>query len=128
MSSRASDRQEQEHSDTGLLRTLGRWDTLAVGFGAMIGFGWVVLVGGWLEDAGTLGAVLAFVCGGLVMTLVGLTYAELVSALPRAGGEHHYALRALGLRPAFVTSWAIVLGYELSLRRATCPSDRLRSP
>jgi len=95
----------------GLIKALGRWDTLAVGFGAMIGFGWVVLVGGWLEDAGTLGAALAFVAGGLVMTLVGLTYAELVSAMPKAGGEHNYALRALGSRPAFVTSWAIVLGY-----------------
>lgn len=103
-----SDRAEQS---TGLIRALGRWDTLAVGFGAMIGFGWVVLVGGWLEEAGTLGAALAFVAGGLVMTLVGLTYAELVSAMPRAGGEHNYALRALGSRPAFVTSWAIVLGY-----------------
>src|SRR5690606_29116433 len=41
----------------------------------------------------------------------GLAYAELVSAMPRAGGEHNYALRALGSRPAFVTSWAIVLGY-----------------
>ncbi|GAA0905246.1 APC family permease [Pseudonocardia zijingensis] len=97
--------------ETGFIRALGRWDTLAVGFGAMIGFGWVVLVGGWLEDAGTLGAALAFLAGGLVMTLVGLAYAELVSAMPRAGGEHNYALRALGSRPAFVTSWAIVLGY-----------------
>jgi APA family basic amino acid/polyamine antiporter len=100
-----------EHKRPSLIKALGRWDTLAVGFGAMIGFGWVVLVGGWLEEAGTLGAVLAFVAGGLVMTLVGLTYAELVSAMPRAGGEHNYALRALGSRPAFVTSWAIVLGY-----------------
>jgi basic amino acid/polyamine antiporter, APA family len=97
--------------EVSLIKTLGSWDTLAVGFGAMIGFGWVVLVGGWLEDAGTLGAALAFVVGGLIMTLVGLTYAELVSAMPRAGGEHNYALRALGSRPAFVTSWAIVLGY-----------------
>jgi basic amino acid/polyamine antiporter, APA family len=97
--------------EVSLIKALGRWDTLAVGFGAMIGFGWVVLVGGWLEDAGTLGAALAFVAGGLVMTLVGLTYAELVSAMPKAGGEHNYALRALGSRPAFVTSWAIVLGY-----------------
>jgi amino acid transporter len=95
----------------GLIKALGRWDTLAVGFGAMIGFGWVVLTGGWLEEAGTLGAALAFVAGGLVMTLVGLAYAELVSAMPKAGGEHNYALRALGSRPAFVTSWAIVLGY-----------------
>jgi basic amino acid/polyamine antiporter, APA family len=101
----------QAHPDVSFIRALGRWDTLAVGFGAMIGFGWVVLVGGWLEEAGTLGAALAFVVGGLVMTLVGLTYAELVSALPKAGGEHHYALRALGSRAAFVTSWAIALGY-----------------
>jgi amino acid transporter len=100
-----------DRGEAGFIKALGRWDTLAVGFGAMIGFGWVVLVGGWLEDAGTLGAALAFVAGGLVMTLVGLTYAELVSAMPRAGGEHNYALRALGSRPAFVTSWAIVLGY-----------------
>jgi basic amino acid/polyamine antiporter, APA family len=107
--------QVSEHDEgsagTSFIRTLGRWDTLAVGFGAMIGFGWVVLVGGWLDGAGTLGTVLAFAAGGLVILLVGLTYAELVSAMPRAGGEHHYALRALGSRPAFVTSWAIALGY-----------------
>jgi APA family basic amino acid/polyamine antiporter len=98
-------------AEPGLIKALGRWDVLAVGFGAMIGFGWVTLVGGWLDEAGTLGAALAFVVGGVVMVMVGLAYAELVSAMPRAGGEHHYALRALGSRPAFVTSWAIALGY-----------------
>ena len=36
-------------------RVLGRWDCLAVAFGAMIGFGWIVLTGGFLQDAGTLG-------------------------------------------------------------------------
>ncbi|ANY10424.1 amino acid permease [Pseudonocardia sp. HH130630-07] len=84
---------------------------LAVGFGAMIGFGWVVLAGEWVSGAGTGGAALAFVIGGAVMAIVGLTYAELVSALPKAGGEHHYVLRALGSRWAFVASWAMVLGY-----------------
>ncbi|RFU21694.1 APC family permease [Geodermatophilus marinus] len=95
----------------GFVRTLGRWDVLAVAFGAMIGFGWIVLTGGFLEDAGTLGAALAFLIGGVVVALVGLTYAELVSAMPHVGGEHNYVLRALGSRPAFVTSWALVLGY-----------------
>lgn len=37
------------------VRTLTNLDTIAIGFGAMIGFGWVVLTGGWLESAGTLG-------------------------------------------------------------------------
>lgn len=100
-----------EQGPDGFIRTLGRWDVLAVAFGAMIGFGWIVLTGGFLEGAGTLGAALAFVIGGVVVALVGLTYAELVSAMPHVGGEHNYVLRALGSRAAFVTSWALVLGY-----------------
>jgi amino acid transporter len=100
-----------DRNESGFVRTLGRWDVLAVAFGAMIGFGWIVLTGGFLEGAGTLGAALAFVLGGVVVALVGLTYAELVSAMPHVGGEHNYVLRALGSRAAFVTSWALVLGY-----------------
>ncbi|GAB3277097.1 APC family permease [Parasphingorhabdus pacifica] len=84
---------------------------MAVGFGSMIGFGWVVLAGQYIDDAGVLGSALAFVIGGLIVALVGLTYAELVSAMPKAGGEHHYVLRALGSRWAFVASWAVVVGY-----------------
>ncbi len=92
-------------------RVLGRWDVFAVAFGAMIGFGWIVLTGGFLNDAGTLGAAVAFAVGGGIMALVGLTYAELVSAMPEAGGEHNYVLRGLGSRAAFVTSWSLVFGY-----------------
>lgn len=98
-------------SEGGFLRVLGRWDTFAVSFGAMIGFGWIVLTGGFLDGAGTFGAALAFVIGSVIMALVGLTYAELVSAMPRAGGEHNYVLRGMGSRAAFVTSWSLVLGY-----------------
>ncbi|MQA04680.1 MAG: amino acid permease [Streptosporangiales bacterium] len=97
--------------NSGLTRVLGRWDVVVVAFGAMIGFGWVVRTGEFLEGAGTLGAVLAFVIGGVIIALVGLTYAELVAAMPKVGGEHNYSLRAMGSRPAFVTSWALVLGY-----------------
>jgi APA family basic amino acid/polyamine antiporter len=100
-----------DRQGTEFVRILGRGDVLAVAFGAMIGFGWIVLTGGFLSEAGTLGAALAFVIGGFVMALVGLTYAELVSAMPHAGGEHNYVLRAIGSRAAFVCSWALVLGY-----------------
>ncbi|PSL00840.1 amino acid/polyamine/organocation transporter (APC superfamily) [Murinocardiopsis flavida] len=93
------------------LRVLGRGDVLALAFGAMIGFGWVVLSGEFLNGAGSLGAALAFVIGGGIVCLVGLTYAELVSAMPKAGGEHNYALRGLGAHGGFVASWGIVLGY-----------------
>lgn len=98
----------EEHS---LLKVLGNWDALALGFGAMIGFGWVVLTGGWLASAGTGGAVLAMVTGGVIMGVVGLTYAELTAAMPKAGGEHNFLLRGMGPRWSFVGSWAITGGY-----------------
>ena len=93
------------------IRVLGQRDVIALAFGAMIGFGWVPLVGTWLTEAGSLGAILAFLVGGVVVVFVGLTYSELVSAMPKAGGEHNYAWRALGPLGAFVASWAIALGY-----------------
>ena len=99
------------HGYTTLAKTLGNWDALALGFGAMIGFGWVVLTGGWLSNAGTLGATVAIMVGGGIMAVVGLTYAELTASMPKAGGEHNFILRALGPRPSFIGSWAITGGY-----------------
>ncbi|CAN3131670.1 APC family permease [Mycobacterium sp. smrl_JER01] len=97
--------------DTSLLKVLGNWDVLALGFGAMIGFGWVVLTGDWIGSAGTLGAVLAMTAGGVIMAVVGLTYAELTAAMPKAGGEHNFLLRGMGPRWSFIGSWGIVGGY-----------------
>lgn len=98
-------------SEHTLAKNLGNRDALALGFGAMIGFGWVVLTGGWLSSAGTMGSVLAMLTGGAIMAVVGLTYAELTASMPKAGGEHNFILRALGPRPSFIGSWAITGGY-----------------
>lgn len=101
----------QSEPNSGLLRVLGRADVLALAFGAMIGWSWVVLTGTWILSAGTLGAIVAFLAGGAAIALVGLTYAELAAALPFAGGEHVYSHRALGAKASFVCTWAIILGY-----------------
>lgn len=100
-----SDRESQ------FLRVLGRKEVLALAFGAMIGWSWVVLSGTWISSAGTLGAILAFLLGGVIMLVIGLTYAELASALPFVGGEHVYSLRALGTGASFICTWSIILGY-----------------
>jgi amino acid transporter len=84
---------------------------LALAFGAMIGWSWVVLSGAWISSAGTLGAIVAFLIGGAAILLIGLTYAELASALPFAGGEHVYSERALGSGASFICTWGIILGY-----------------
>jgi amino acid transporter len=94
-----------------LVRVLARGDVLALAFGAMIGWGWIVLTGTAIQSAGSVGAILAFIVGGLAIVLVGLTYAELASAMPKVGGEHVYSYRALGHWPSFFCTWAIILGY-----------------
>ncbi|MFC7402928.1 APC family permease [Citricoccus sp. GCM10030269] len=94
-----------------LKKALSSVDAYAMGFGAMIGFGWVVLTGSWLEGAGTLGAVVALVIGGFIMAVVGLVYGEMTAAMPRSGGEHHYLMRGMGARWSFVGSWGITGGY-----------------
>ena len=92
-------------------RSVRRREVIALSFGAMIGWSWVLLTGEWLQRAGMAGTAIAFVIGGIAVILVSLTYAELASAMPKVGGEHVYTGRALGYTASFIASWAIVMAY-----------------
>lgn len=98
-------------TDGRFLRVIRRKEVLALSFGAMIGWSWVALTGNWIAGAGSIGAIIAFLFGGVVVVFVGFTYAELASAMPQAGGEHVYSHRALGATASFICTWAILLGY-----------------
>ncbi len=97
--------------DEKLVKILGNKDVLSLAFGAMIGWGWVVTAGLWVTEAGSLGSILAFIIGGVLVVLIGLTYAELASSMPLAGGELIYSFKAMGRVASFITTWAIILGY-----------------
>jgi amino acid transporter len=75
----------------------------------MVGSGWVVIVGVWLENAGPLGAALGFLGGTVTMMAVALCYGELASRFGEAGGEFLYALNAFGRGPAFFVGWFLTL-------------------
>ena len=92
-------------------KVFSAWDILVIAFGAMIGWGWVVSTGDWIERGGVLGAVLGFILGGVMIFFIGLTYAELTPAMPECGGEHVFSFKAMGANGSFVCSWAIILGY-----------------
>ncbi|MBZ2174703.1 APC family permease [Schnuerera sp. xch1] len=92
-------------------RVLGMKDVMALAIGAMIGWGWIVLSGTWINTAGSLGAILAFLIGGIMILFVGLTYSELTAAMPECGGEHVFSYRALGRNASFICTWAMILGY-----------------
>jgi len=100
--------QEDNHS---FKRVLGRTDVLTLAFGTMIGWGWVVLSGFWIHEAGMFGSLIAFAIGAVICIFVGLTYAEMTAALPLAGGEMVYAYRAMGQGMAWLIGWAISFAY-----------------
>ena len=94
-----------------LKKVMGTKDVIMVAFGAMIGWGWVISSGEWIQKAGVIGTVLGFVFGGIMIYFVGLTYAELTTAMPECGGVHVFVSEAFGKKCAFISTWAMILSY-----------------
>lgn len=92
-------------------KVLNTSDVLVTAFGAMIGWGWVVSSGGWIESAGALGTALGFLLGGIMIYFVGMVYAELTTAMPECGGPRVFTSRAFGPGISFVCTWSIILSY-----------------
>ncbi len=96
-------------TSTALCRAIGRGGFFSLAFGAIVGSGWVVVLGDWLKAAGPGGASLGFLAGALVMVLVALCYGELAARSTAAGGEFLYALETFGRFPAFLVGWFLTL-------------------
>src|SRR5260221_5757805 len=74
----------------GLARRLNLWNYFALGFGTMIGTGWVILMDDWLGRGGPLGAMIGFLLGGVLLLPIGYVYGQWVRRLPDAAGEAAY--------------------------------------
>ena len=95
------------HTDTGgitLSRTLSLMDITMIGIGAMIGAGIFVLTG---IAAGLAGPALtiAFLLNGIVTTFTALSYAELGSSFPEAGGGYLWVKEGLNDTQGFLAGW-----------------------
>ncbi len=92
-----------------LQKSIGAVQFVALGFGSIVGTGWVVLLGGWLSHAAPGGAILGIILGGAAMSLVAALYAELGSRFPQTGGEVTYINAVFGKRFGFVVGWLLTL-------------------
>lgn len=94
---------------TELRKSLRGVQFFSIGFGGIVGVGWIVYMGLWFNQAGPVGTVVAFLVGGGLMALVGLCYAEIGAMYPVAGGEAAYAYGAFGRATAFTVGWSLLL-------------------
>jgi amino acid transporter len=95
----------------GLQKELKLRQLFTLSLGTIIGVGWITVLGSWLTEAGSLGAVIAFLAGGLLMALIGLCYAEVASMYPVSGGEVAYAYEIFGIKTSFAAGWFLALSY-----------------
>ena len=92
-----------------LASAVGRSGYFTLAFGAVVGSGWVVVLGEWLRTAGPVGAAVGFLTGAIVMALIALCYGELAARSSTAGGEFLYTLQTFGPRAGFVVAWFLTL-------------------
>lgn len=97
-----------------LAKKLGHLDYFSIGFGAMIGVGWVIVVGDWLNmGGGPIAAIIAFAIGALMLIPIALVYGELTTSMPVAGGSIGFTLKAFGPGASYLTGWFLALGYVM---------------
>ena len=94
-----------------LARKLRVVDYFALGWGTMVGVGWLVVMDDWLLRGGVLGAVLGFAIGGALLLPIGYVYGRLVTAMPDAAGEVAYTAKVFPQSVSFATGWIMILAY-----------------
>ena len=90
---------------TELSRDLSLFSLTMMGLGMMIGAGVFLGLGNSVFVAGPGGAVLTFALNGLIAIFTAMSYAELSSAIPRAGGAYNFARVGFGRGPSFLAGW-----------------------
>jgi amino acid transporter len=94
-----------------LARKLRLTDYFTLGWGTMVGVGWLVVMDDWLLRGGALGALLGFAIGGALLFPIGWVYGRLVAAMPDAAGEVAYTAAAFSRPISFSTGWMMMLAY-----------------
>jgi basic amino acid/polyamine antiporter, APA family len=88
-----------------LSRDLTLFHVTMMGLGMMIGAGVFVGIGITVPKVGTGGLLLTFALNGLIALFTAMSFAELSSAIPRAGGAYNFARVGFGRGASFITGW-----------------------
>ena len=96
---------------THLARKLRITDYFSLGWGTMVGVGWLVVMDDWLLRGGPLGGILGFAIGGILLLPIGYVYGKLVMAMPDAAGEIAYTASVFPRPVSFYTGWMMMLAY-----------------
>jgi APA family basic amino acid/polyamine antiporter len=95
-------------ADTGFVRGLGLYDSVMAVVGAMIGSGIFIVSADMARQIGSPGGLLAgWLLTGILTVAAALSYGELASMMPRAGGMYVYLREAFSPVLGFLYGWTL---------------------
>ncbi|MFN3604199.1 MAG: APC family permease [Leptonema sp. (in: bacteria)] len=97
---------KNKETSTILKRELGLWTAMLIVMASMIGsgiFGNTGIIQSSVQNSYTV--LLLWIIGGIIAIAGALSYAELSTLMPHAGGEYVYLKNIFGLLPSFLTGW-----------------------
>ena len=98
-----------------LQRSMDARHLVMIALGGVIGSGLFLSSGYTINQAGPLGAVIAYLIGAFVVYLVMACLGELAVAYPVSGAFHIYAARAINPATGFTTAWLYWLCWVVAL-------------
>lgn len=124
---KAPDEMLAEAKEGGLEKTLGVWDLIILGVGAIIGSGIFAVVGiaaAGSADGSTLGAgpalVVSMIVAAIACIFSALCYSEFATMIPVAGGAYTYTFATLGEFAAWMVGWVLMLEYAIGFIAVAC--------
>ncbi|MGW2227196.1 amino acid permease [Streptomyces formicae] len=98
----------------GLKRTMGLFQLVCFGVGAIVGTGIFVGLSDSVAEAGPAVAV-SYVLAAVTCIFTAFSFAELGGAIPVSGSSYSFAYASLGERTAFLVGWCLLLEYGVSV-------------
>ncbi|MEV7190471.1 amino acid permease [Streptomyces sp. NPDC093510] len=98
----------------GLKRTMGLFQLVCFGVGAIVGTGIFVGLSDSVAEAGPAVAI-SYVLAAVTCIFTAFSFAELGGAIPVSGSSYSFAYASLGERTAFLVGWCLLLEYGVSV-------------
>lgn len=102
-----------EGGASGMKRTLGAGNLVALGVGAIIGAGLFVRTAAAASEAAGPAVTLSFLVAAVGCAFAGLCYAEFAAMIPIAGSAYAYSYVTMGELVAWIIGWALIMEYAL---------------
>ena len=100
-------------NEGGLKKTLGAWNLIGLGIGAIIGAGLFVRTAAAAGQAAGPAVVISFLIAALGCAFAGICYAEFAAMIPIAGSAYAYSYVTMGELVAWIIGWALIMEYAL---------------